>query len=86
MFPLARLLELEIEGFIGECAPVQYSLMGYVPEVKPILDTVVREIIPRLKTQEVDVVVVSGGCALSHQSAALIQREVEAAGIPTVGV
>ncbi len=86
VFPLARLVELEIEGFIGECAPVQYSVMGYVPEVKPILDTVVREIIPRLLQLEVDAVVVSGGCALSHQSAALIQREVEAAGIPTVGV
>ncbi len=86
VFPLARLLELEEEDLIGECAEVHYSLTGYVPEVKPILDTTVKEIIPRLMAHEIDVVVVSGGCELSHQSAGLIQREIEAAGIPTVGV
>jgi len=31
-------------------------------------------------------VVISGGCELSHQAAALIQREIESAGIPTVGI
>jgi len=86
VFPLARLLELEAEDLIGECAPLHYSLMGYVPEVKPILETTVKEIIPRLMAQEIDIVIVSGGCALSHQSSGLIQREIEAAGIPTVGV
>jgi D-proline reductase (dithiol) PrdB len=86
VFPLGRLVELEVEGFIGECARAHYSLMGYVPEVKPILETAVREIIPRLREQEVDAVVIGGGCAMSHQSAALVQREVEAAGIPSVGV
>jgi D-proline reductase (dithiol) PrdB len=86
VFPLARLSELEMEGFIGECAPMHYSMMGYVPEVKPILQTAQREVIPGLKKQQVDVVVVSGGCELSHQSAALVQREIEAAGITTVAV
>jgi D-proline reductase (dithiol) PrdB len=86
VFPLLRMLELEMEGVIGENSAVHYSMMGYVPEVKPILETVSREIIPRLKEHEVDAVVISGGCALSHQSAALIQRQIEAAGIVTVGV
>ncbi len=86
VFPLSRLAELEMEGFLGESAQVHYSMMGYVPELKPILQTVQREIIPGLRKQEVDAVLVSGGCELSHQSAALIQREIEAAGIPTVGV
>ena len=86
VFPMMRLLELEVEGFIGECANMHYSLMGYVPEVPRILDTVAAEIIPRLKERNVEAVLVSGGCELSHQSGALIQREIEAAGIPTVGV
>jgi D-proline reductase (dithiol) PrdB len=60
--------------------------MGYVPEVQRILATATGEIIPRLKDQSVDVVVFSGGCELSHQSGALIQREIEATGIPAVGV
>jgi D-proline reductase (dithiol) PrdB len=86
IFPLMRLVELEVEGFVGKCADVHYSLMGYVPEAALIVSTATGEIIPRLKKQEVDVAVVSGGCELSHQSGALIQREIEAAGIPTVGV
>jgi len=86
VFPLARLWELEVEGCIGECAPVHYSLMGYVPEVKRIVQAAVQHIIPGLRAREIDAVVVSGGCELSHQSAGLIQREIEAAGIPTVGV
>lgn len=86
VFPLTRLAELEEEGFIGECAAMHYSLMGHVPEVAPILGTVESEILPRLHRQKVDAVVVSGGCELSHQSGGLIQRMIEAAGIPTVGV
>ena len=86
VFPWMRLVELEVEGFIGRCADVHYTMMGYVPEVKLIVDTVAGEIIPRLRKQQVDLVVVGGGCELSHQSGALIQREIESAGIPTVGV
>ncbi len=86
IFPLMRLVELEIEGYVGECAEMHYSLMGYVPEAKLILSTATREIIPRLQNQSVDAVVISGGCELSHQSGALVQRAIEAAGIPTVGV
>ena len=86
VFPLMRLLELEVEGFVRECADTHYSLMGYVPEVDLIAATAANEMIPLLKQRGIDAAVISGGCELSHQSAALIQREVEGAGIPTVGV
>lgn len=86
VFPLARLRELELEEFIGSCAEAHYSMMGYAPDVAPILKTTAHDIIPRLHKQEVDAVVVSGGCELSHQAGALIQRSIEAAGIPTVSV
>ena len=86
VFPLVRLRELEVEDFIGECAEVHYGLMGYIPEVKSGLKTASDEIIPRLQQQKVDVVVISGGCELSHQTAGLIQREIESAGIPTVAI
>ena len=84
--PMTRLMELEQEGFVGEFCSTMFSMMGYVPEVDRTVQTVRKEIIPKLKLAEVDAVLVSGGCPLSHQSAAMIQREVEAAGIPTVGV
>lgn len=86
IFPMIRLVELEVEGVIGACAEVHYGLMGFVPEVQLLVRTAAGEIVPRLKAQQVDAAVVCGGCELSHQSAALIQREIEAAGIPTVGV
>ena len=86
VFPLIRLVELEIEGFIGECANVHYSFMGYVPEAPLIVATAKTEVLPRLRKQEVDVAVISGGCELSHHSAALVQREIEASGIATVAV
>ncbi len=86
VFPLARLVELAEEGFVAEAAGIHYSLMGYVPAAANVLHTARTEIIPGLKRQGVDVVLISGGCELSHQSAALMQREIEAAGIPTVGV
>lgn len=86
VFPLTRLIELELDGFIGECADIHYSLMGYVPEVKLIQSTVAQRLIPALRKRAVNAVVVSGGCELSHQSAGLVQREIEAAGIPTTAV
>jgi D-proline reductase (dithiol) PrdB len=51
-----------------------------------IVQSCAQKIIPGLRDAGADAVVVSGGCELSHHSAALIQREIEAAGIPTVGV
>lgn len=86
VFPLIRLVELEVEGFVGECADTHYTLMGYVPEAPLVVATAAKEIIPRLKQRGVDVAIISGGCELSHQSAALIQREIEASGIATVGI
>lgn len=86
VFPMIRLVELEVEGTIGQCAEVHYGLMGFVPEAHRILATAARDLVPRLKDQQVGVAVVCGGCELSHQSAALIQREIETAGIPTVGI
>jgi D-proline reductase (dithiol) PrdB len=86
VFPMIRLVELEVEGFVGECAETHYTFMGYVPEAPLIVETAKAEILPRLKKRGVDVAIISGGCELSHQSAALIQREIEAAGIATVGI
>jgi D-proline reductase (dithiol) PrdB len=86
VFPMIRLVELEVEGFVGECANAHYALMGFVPEVPLIVATAQKEIIPRLKERGVDAAVISGGCELSHQSAGLIQREIEAAGIPTAAI
>lgn len=86
IFPISRLIELETEGFVGENAEIHYSLMGYVPELHHIVETAARQLVPALSSRRVEVVLVAGGCELSHQSAAMVQREIEAGGIPTVGL
>lgn len=85
IFPLDRLAELESENFIGEAAPKHYSLMGYVPEPH-LLGETQREMVARLKAAQVDAVLLTAGDPLSHQTATLLQREVEQAGIPTVAI
>ena len=85
LFPLDRLIELEYEAFIGEVAGTHYSVMGYLPEPQRLAPTQ-EAIISGLRRQGVDAVLVTPGDPLCHQTAALLQRAIEAAGIPTVSV
>ncbi len=39
VMPLARLAELESEGFVGSSAPSHYSFMGYILKEKELLET-----------------------------------------------
>jgi D-proline reductase (dithiol) PrdB len=86
VFPLDRLRELEYENYLGAVAETHYGIMGYVPEYQLLLDVTAKELIPKLKSEGVDAVLVTPGDPLSHHSAAILQREIEAAGISTVSV
>lgn len=86
IFPLERFLELEYENYIGGLSDTHYGLMGYVPEHWLLLETTVPEIIAKMRMEQVDVAFITPGDPLSHQSAAIIQREIEAAGIATISV
>ncbi|MBI1745246.1 MAG: hypothetical protein HYR55_01505 [Acidobacteria bacterium] len=85
VFPIDCLSELASESFIGEIAPVNYSLMGYIPEPST-LEGSQNAIITGLKQQGIDAVLITPGDALSHHTAALLQREIERSGVPTVAV
>lgn len=85
VFPLGRLWELEEENFIGSVASQHFSFMGYLPypqEVDPFL----KDAIGSLRRDKVDVVVLTPGEVLSHQTMAVLQRGIEKEGIATVSI
>jgi hypothetical protein len=56
VMPLARLAELEAEGFIGASAPSHYSFMGYILKEKELLERSAPAVIERMKAEGVDAV------------------------------
>ena len=85
VFPLERLQELEEENLNGENATQHISFMGYVPN--PVdLEPSVKDAVKQLKQDKVDLVVLTPGEVLSHQSMVVIQRAIEAAGIATISI
>jgi hypothetical protein len=56
VMPLARLAELEAEGFVGASAPSHYSFMGYILKEKELLERSAPAVIERMKAEGVDAV------------------------------
>ena len=54
VFPIERLRELEEEGYIGELAPVNYTIMGRIFRRTALVNETAAEIAEGLKQQEVD--------------------------------
>lgn len=86
VFPLQRLQELVDENFIGELAEHHYGLMGYIPEYELVEKGPAAEIAQKLKKEQVDLLLITPGCPLSHQTSAILQRVAESAGIPTLQI
>ncbi len=85
VFPLERLPELVEENLIGEIAAQHISFMGYAPN--PLdLEPSAKDAVEHLKKDKVDLVVLTPGEVLSHQSMVVIQRAIEAAGIATISI
>jgi hypothetical protein len=56
VMPLARLAELESEGFVGSSAPSHYSFMGYILKEKELIESSTPAMIAQMKREEVDAV------------------------------
>jgi len=56
VMPLARLAELESEGFVGSSAPSHYSFMGYILKEKELLERSAAAMIRQMRAEDVDVV------------------------------
>lgn len=86
-FPLRRLEELQAAGMIGSVAPRHWSgFMGRIYIRKAVTNEAAPAFARELARDGVDVLVVVPACPLDHQTAGLVARVVEEAGIATVTV
>lgn len=84
IFPLERLHELAAIGYVGSVAPFAYSFMGHVTQPVPLLANYAPSVAYRMKRMGADVTLVVATGQLDHQTAALVARAIELAGVPTV--
>ncbi len=84
VFPLDRLRELANSGVIGEVAPFAYSFMGHVTRPLRLLAEYIPNVVERLRRAEVDLTLLGAVSPVCHQSAGLIARALESAGISTL--
>ncbi len=85
VFPIDVLRALQAEGVIGQIAKKHIGY-GYSQQLKAMYEGTAREIANDIdKTSRADAVVLTGGCpSVCHRTIAVVQREIEMKGIPTV--
>ena len=86
IFPVDRLRELASDGHIGSVASMHLTASGFMPDPRPFLDEAVPEMIARFKDDDVDVVLLTGGCPNCMRTVALLQNALEAAGFATASL
>ena len=87
IFPIDRLRELAGERVIAEVAPHLYSgFMGRTYNRTAVIKEAAPALARQLHEERVDAFVMIPGCPLDHQTAGLVARVIEEAGIPTVVV
>jgi D-proline reductase (dithiol) PrdB len=84
VFPLARLHELVDGGYVGSVAPFAYSFMGQITRPTSLLANYAPSVAYRMKRMGADVALVVAAGLIGHQTAGLVARAIELAGVPTV--
>lgn len=82
--PIARLLEFEQNGIIGQLNPVFWSFSGFIPDAGKIAEDLAPKLVERIRRYEVQAALLVPASQLCHQSVSLVARAVELAGIPTM--
>lgn len=84
LFPLERLRSLAQGGYIDSVAPFAYSFMGHITRPVQLLANYAPSVAYRIRRMGADVALVVAAGGVDHQTAALIARAVELAGVPTM--
>jgi D-proline reductase (dithiol) PrdB len=84
LIPVARLLEFQGNGIIGQLNPVWWSFAGFIPDAARMTDELLPELARRLQRYEVQAALLVPASRLCHQSVSLAARAIEMAGIPTM--
>ncbi len=82
--PVARLLEFEGNGIIGQLNPVWWSLCGFIPDARRFAEEAAPRIVERVLRYEAQAALLVPASRLCHQTMSLLARAVEAAGVPTM--
>jgi D-proline reductase (dithiol) PrdB len=82
--PIERLLEYEANAVIGQLNPVWWSFNGFIPDVSRLTETLIPNLVERVKRYEVQAALLIPASLLCHQSVALIARALEQENIPTM--
>src|SRR6185312_8991470 len=82
--PVARLLEFEKNGIIGQLNPVFWSFCGFIPDAGRLVDELVPKLVERVRRYEVQAALLVPASVLCHQSVGLVARALELTGIPTM--
>ncbi|MCK6542275.1 hypothetical protein L6Q79_06280 [bacterium] len=86
VFPIHRLQEMVSEKRIGGLAETHYSVMGEVRDPRLFIEDCMPKILKLLQKQLVDVVLVTPGGPLGHQTAGMIARFLEENDITTITI
>jgi D-proline reductase (dithiol) PrdB len=84
MFPIVTLKELVKDGVIGSIPSKFYGFMGFVPVPQDLITQTAPEVAQKLADEKVDVVILTPGCAVCHQTLGIIQNIIEGVGITTI--
>jgi D-proline reductase (dithiol) PrdB len=61
VFPLQTVRLLAHEGVVGGVAPVHFGFMGYIPDLPPLMETSIPQVVQRLKATGANAVLLSPG-------------------------
>lgn len=84
LFPLERLRSLAAGGYIGAVAPFAYSFMGHVTRPLELLANYAPSVAYRMRRMGADLALIIATGAVDHQTAGIVARAIELAGVPTL--
>lgn len=82
--PIDRLFEFAGNGIIGQFNPVWWSFCGFIPDAGRMLETLLPQLVERVKRYEARAALLVPASRLCHQSIALVGRALEQQGVPTM--
>ncbi len=84
LIPVDRLLEYEANAVIGRLNEVWWSVSSWTPNARTVAEEIAPVLAERLDRYEVNAAMIVPASLLGHQTAGIIARAVEMAGIPTI--
>ncbi len=82
--PIQRLIEYRDNGVIGALNGAWWSCCGHIPNAGKVVDTLIPEILERVKRQDVQAALLIPASRLCHQTLSLVARALEQEKIPTM--